>query len=333
MIVEGSADNAAALERVLCDGYDIVPVSNGLLALDVARRGPDVDLMLLDVEAPELDGYEVCRRLKSEARTRAVPVILLTSARGDGELARGLELGATDFIVRPYQTSLVRARVKNTIALWHQQRALEMLVQERTRELDDTRVAVIERLGRAAEYKDYETGVHVVRMSRYARLIALRAGVSEAEADLLMLAAPMHDVGKIGIPDHILRKRGVLDEAEYRQMQMHATFGGEIIGDHHSELLRLARDVAVYHHEKWDGSGYPHGLRGEAIPWAARVVAIADVFDALTSDRPYKSAWPVEAAVRHIASRAGQHFDPALVECFLAAVPGLLQVRQETAGN
>jgi putative two-component system response regulator len=333
LIADGVPEHRDALVVMLGVDYDVAVAHDGPQALVAAQSPRPLDLILLDVAVPLLDGYEVCRRLKADCRMRAIPVIFLASASDDEEVLRGLDLGALDYIDRPYREPLVRARLANAIALCNQQRALETRVQERTRELHETRIAVIERLGRAAEYKDYETGLHVVRMSRYARLIALHAGVREDAAELLMLAAPMHDIGKIGIPDSILKKRGVLSEEEYRQMQMHTAFGGEIIGDHHSELLKLARSVAVAHHEKWDGSGYPHGLVGESIPWAARVVAIADVFDALTSDRPYKPAWPVAAAVDHIQARAGTDFDPALVESFIAAMPEMLAVRQNLAGD
>jgi hypothetical protein len=200
-------------------------------------------------------------------------------------------------------------------------------------EIEATQREIIFTLAETGEMRSKETGYHVKRVAEFSHLFAVKYGMSEDEAELLRLAAPMHDIGKIGIPDSILKKRGVLSEEEYRQMQMHTAFGGEIIGDHHSELLKLARSVAVAHHEKWDGSGYPHGLVGESIPWAARVVAIADVFDALTSDRPYKPAWPVAAAVDHIQARAGTDFDPALVESFIAAMPEMLAVRQNLAGD
>ena len=182
---------------------------------------------------------------------------------------------------------------------------------------------IIQRLGRAAEYKDNETGMHVIRMSHYSRILGLAAGMSDAEADMLLNAAPMHDIGKIGIPDSILRKPGKLDEGEFEIMKTHCMIGAEILGDDTSELLQLAKVVALTHHEKWNGFGYPHGLSGEEIPRVGRIVAIADVFDALTSERPYKKAWSVEDAVELLQTSAGEHFDPLLVSLFVDSLPEL----------
>jgi putative two-component system response regulator len=195
-------------------------------------------------------------------------------------------------------------------------------------ELRETRLQIVQRLGTAAEYKDNETGLHVVRMSHYAKTLALAVGYSQAAAEDLLHAAPMHDVGKIGIPDAILQKPGKLTEDEWKIMRQHTEIGARIIGDHPSGLLRMAATVALNHHEKWDGSGYPHGLHGEDIPHAARVVAVADVFDALTSVRPYKRAWSVAEAVELIQRESSKHFDPELVEAFVDCLPDMLQIRE-----
>jgi putative two-component system response regulator len=220
----------------------------------------------------------------------------------------------------------VLARVRTHLALYDQTRELERKVDERTRELQNTRLQIIQRLGKAAEFRDNETGFHVSRMSRYALLIALAAGLPEAQAQLLLLSAPMHDIGKIGTPDYVLLKPGKLDAAEWAIMQQHAAIGAEILGDHDDPLLAMARSIAASHHEKWDGSGYPQGLVGQDIPLAARIVAIADVFDALTSVRPYKAAWSVERARQTIVDDAGKHFDPELIQAFLKALPDMLEV-------
>ena len=198
-------------------------------------------------------------------------------------------------------------------------------------ELRETRLQIVLRLGRAAEYKDNETGMHVIRMSHFAQQLALAAGCSPAWAEDLLNAAPMHDVGKIGIPDAVLQKPGPLDAQEWATMRRHPEIGAEIIGEHPSGVLRLARSVALAHHEKWDGSGYPQGLAGEAIPLSARIVAIADVFDALTTRRPYKAPWPVHEAMDHITAQAGQHFDPALVPLFVPLLPVLQEFRARWA--
>jgi len=213
----------------------------------------------------------------------------------------------------------VRARVRTHLSL------------VRVDELRQTRLQIVQRLGLAAEYKDNETGLHVIRMSHYTHLLARAAGLGEVEADDLLNAAPMHDVGKIGIPDAILQKNGKLDEAEWQVMRQHAQIGAEIIGEHESGLLRMARSIALTHHEKWDGSGYPNGLAGEAIPLEGRIVAIADVFDALTSVRPYKPAWPVEEALEFLRRESGRHFDPQLVELFLGILPAILEVKERWA--
>jgi len=213
--------------------------------------------------------------------------------------------------------------------LYDQTRELERKVDERTRELQNTRLQIILRLGRAAEYRDNETGFHVIRMSHYSRLIWLAAGQSKEEAELLLLASPMHDIGKIGTPDYVLLKAGKLSAEEWLLMQEHAQVGAEIIGHHADPMLEMARTIALTHHEKWDGSGYPAGLRGEAIALVGRVVAIADVFDALTSARPYKEAWSVERAVDHIQQEAGRHFDPSLVTAFMSALPEILKIRNQ----
>ncbi|HBM84255.1 MAG TPA: two-component system response regulator, partial [Halieaceae bacterium] len=223
---------------------------------------------------------------------------------------------------------VVLARVRTHLALHDQNQELERKVRQRTVQLNETRLQIIRRLGRAAEYKDNETGLHVIRMSHYARLIGLAAGMDETEAELLLNAAPMHDIGKIGIPDSILQKPGKLTPAEWEIMKTHAAIGAEILGDTEgSGLLTMASVVAVSHHEKWDGSGYPHGLAGEDIPRVGRIVAFADVFDALTSTRPYKEAWPVQRAVDWIVSQSGQHFEPHLVDCFLKCIPEMEVVR------
>jgi putative two-component system response regulator len=203
------------------------------------------------------------------------------------------------------------------------------LVEQRTEELQSTRLEIIVRLGRAAEFKDYTTGNHIVRMSQYSRLIAEAAGLGHATAELLLHGSPMHDVGKIGIPDSVLLKSGKLNSDEWKIMQRHAAIGAEIIGEHKSELLMMARAVALTHHEKWDGSGYPQGLREAAIPIAGRIVAIADVFDALTSVRPYKKAWSIEQAVQFIDNNAGIQFDPGLIPAFKSVLPDILKVQEQ----
>jgi len=315
LLVDDEPANLQVLRNILSEHYRLLFAKNGDRALALART-EQPDLILLDVMMPGKSGYEVCQALKLETTTRNIPVIFVTALSDVDDETHGFELGAVDYLTKPVSAAIVRARVRNHLSL------------VRMDELAATRLAVVQRLGRAAEYKDNETGLHVIRMSHYSRLIALEAGINEAWSDTLLHAAPMHDVGKIGIPDAILQKPGKLDPDEWQIMQRHAEIGAEIIGEDGSDLLNMARDVALYHHEKWDGSGYPRGLKGENIPIAARIVALADVFDALTSERPYKKAWPVEQATDLIREQSGQHFDPQLVQAFFDCLPAILTVRE-----
>ncbi len=243
----------------------------------------------------------------------------------------GFELGAVDYITKPISPAIVKARVRTHLSLQNQNRTLARLVSERTEELQDTRLKVIQRLGRAAEFKDNETGMHVIRMSFISKLIAQAYGGNAEWVDRLFNAAPMHDVGKIGIPDHILLKPGKLDAEEWELMKKHTIFGAEIIGDDQNPLLQMSRTIALTHHERWDGAGYPHGLAEKEIPLAGRIVAIADVFDALTSERPYKKAWTVEDAVDAINQDSGSHFDPSLIKLFNQVLPDIIEIRKKYA--
>lgn len=326
LVVDDVADNIAVLSGILRDGYRVKAALDGERALKVAATPPYPDLILLDVMMPGFSGFEVCRRLKSDPRLASIPVIFVTAMGEVENEHEGFEAGAVDYITKPVSPPIVRARVKTHLALYQHNRELDRLIALRTAELHQTRLQIIRRLGRAAEFKDNETGNHVIRMSHYSRLIGRAFGLPEPELDLLFNAAPMHDIGKIGIPDGILLKPGRLDEDEWRIMKKHPRMGAEIIGEHDNELLSSARLVALTHHECWDGSGYPGGLAGEAIPLVGRIVAIADVFDALTSLRPYKPAWPFEDAVEEIRSRSGRNFDPALVPAFLDALPEIRRI-------
>ena len=330
LIVDDTPDNISLLKAALMDEYSIKVATRGLKALEIARSMP-VDIILLDVMMPEMDGFETCRRLKEEAATRSIPVVFVT-ARGEvDDEAKGFSCGGVDYITKPISACIVRARVKTHLALYDQNRALEYRVQERTVELKESRLEILNRLGRAAEYRDNETGLHVVRMSRFCKIIALEYGLSAAEAELLLNVAPMHDIGKIGIPDRVLLKPGKLDAEERRIIETHCEIGRQIIGSHTSDLLNASATIAYTHHEKWDGSGYPQGLSGVEIPLFSRILAIADVFDALTSVRPYKKAWSSEDAVAEIKSCSGSHFDPALVGVFLGCLPKIREVKRQFA--
>jgi len=241
----------------------------------------------------------------------------------------GFSVGGVDYITKPVSPPIVKARVKTHLFLYDQNRILEEKVKERTREVNETRLEIINRLGHAAEYKDKETGTHIIRMSHISRILARGIGMPEDEAELILNSSPMHDVGKIGIPDLILMKEGPLNDEEWKIMKTHSLIGFKIIGEHPSELLRTAAITALSHHEKWDGTGYPHGQKGEEIPLVGRIAAVADVFDALTSNRPYKQAWTAEKAVDHISAESGTHFDPSIVDTFIRKLPEILRVKEQ----
>ena len=297
--------------------------------MEILAEKEKPDIVLLDIMMPEIDGYQVCQIIKSDPSMKNIPVIFITAMNDDEDEAKGFKYGAVDYITKPVSPPIVLARVATHLELYDQQHHLEKLVEERTTEIYDTRLEIVRRLGIAAEYKDNETGEHILRMSQFCQLTGHEYGLSQEEQILLLNASPMHDVGKIGIPDRILLKPGKLDEQEWEIMKTHTTIGGLIIGDHPSELLRSARMIALTHHERWDGSGYPNGLKGEKIPINGRIAAIADVFDALTSKRPYKEAWTVEDSLEEIKRGSGSHFDPKVVESFLAALPDILKIRAE----
>ena len=318
LLVDDEPTNLQVLRHILQADYRLLFATDGERALQVAREQRP-DLVLLDIMMPHMDGYAVCCALKADAATASIPVIFITALDDSQDETAGFDVGGVDYLTKPVSPPVVRARVRTHLSL------------VRMEELRETRLQIVQRLGRAAEYKDNETGMHVIRMSHFSQLLALAAGCSPAWAEDLLNAAPMHDVGKIGIPDAVLRKPGPLDADEWATMRRHPEIGAEIIGEHPSGVLQLAREIALAHHEKWDGSGYPRGLAGEAIPLSARIVAIADVFDALTTRRPYKEPWPVQEAMNHIAAQAGKHFDPALVALFAPLLPQLLEIRARWA--
>lgn len=318
LVADDEPTNLKVLKQILQDDYRLVFAKSGDDAIALATRELP-GLILLDVMMPGMTGFEACQRLKSAPVTARVPVIFVTALKEAVDETTGFAVGGVDYISKPVVPAIVRARVKTHLSL----------VQ--ADELKRTRLQIIQRLGRAAEYKDNETGLHVMRMSHYSRVLALAWGFSADMAEDLLNAAPMHDIGKIGIPDSIMLKPGKLTDEEFTMMKRHPLIGAEILGESDSQLLELARSVALYHHEKWDGSGYPHGLKGEDIPVEARIVALADVFDALTSKRPYKDAWPVEQALEHIRQQSGKHFDPQLVNLLQQQLPAILEIKERWA--
>ena len=339
LVVDDTPDNLALMHGLLRDLYRVKVANNGERALQIARSAPPPDLILLDIMMPGMDGYAVCRLLKQEAATRDIPVIFLTALAETEDERKGLELGAVDYITKPISPPIVLARVKNHLALKasadflrDKAQYLEGEVAKRTREVMAIQDVTILALASLAETRDADTGGHIRRTQFYVKALAeqLRtlpkyAGQLDDHAiAMLFKSAPLHDIGKVGIPDRILLKRGRLDEGEFAIMKTHARLGRDAIQaaeDHLGmpvEFLTTAKEIARYHQEKWDGSGYPEGLAGERIPLSARLMALADVYDALISRRIYKEPMPHADAVKSIAAGRGRHFDPDVVDAFLA---------------
>ncbi|MEW5968156.1 MAG: HD domain-containing phosphohydrolase [Pseudomonadota bacterium] len=339
LIVDDEPANLRLLDKMLGgQGYrNLVLVQDPRDAVEryLASRP---SLILLDINMPHLDGYRVMEALRALNDPLLPPIVVLTAQYGKDSLLRALGAGARDFISKPFDRNELLMRVRNLLdaqlahRMVHDQKAvLEEMVRARTEELSRTRLQIVQRLGKAAEYRDEETGNHILRMSHGCALLARALGWSEAGCDLILNASPMHDIGKIGIPDAILLKPGKFEPHEWEIMKSHTVIGGRLLESDDSDLLHMAREIALTHHEKWDGSGYPNGLAGEAIPMAGRIAALADVFDALTSVRPYKQAWTIEAAVDYLRDNRGRHFDPDLVEVFVRELPGILAIRARFA--
>ncbi len=313
LLVDDEAANLQVLRHTLQDDYRLLFAKDGNKALELAQL-EHPDLVLLDIMMPGMSGYEVCNHLKTDVRTAGIPVIFVTALCEAADEEKGLAMGAVDYINKPLNPSIAKARVRTHLTL----------VQAEA--LRRTHLQIIQRLGAAAEFKDPSTGRHITRMSHYAQAIALAAGYDDVAAQDMLSAAPLHDIGKIGVPDEILKKEGMLTDEERRVMCQHPVIGAQIIGEHDGGVLQMAHDIALYHHEKWDGTGYPAGLKGNAIPHAAHIVALADVFDALTSNRPYKKAWPLGQAFDYIQRQSGKHFSPALIELFMRVRPEIERI-------
>jgi len=321
LIIDDQEPNVHLLKRILqVEGFtQVVSTTDPREALALYQQHQP-DLVLLDLNMPYLDGFAVLDQLKSAPATLAPNVLILTAQSEASIRIRALQSGARDFLSKPFDRQEVTSRIRNLLEnhllqkeLHNQNKNLEALVEQRTAQVKETQIEALATLGKAAEFRDNETGMHVVRVGQITRLLAKAAGLDESMQEMLFLAAPMHDIGKIGIPDGVLLKPGKLDPDEWAIMLTHAAKGAEILRGQTAPVMALASEIAISHHEKWDGSGYPNGLAGEAIPLSGRLVAIADVFDALTSVRPYKKAWPLEEVYAFFQEQSGKHFDPNLI--------------------
>jgi len=339
LITDDTKTNIDVLIQALKNDYKLGVALNGAKAIEYVRANHP-DLILLDILMPGMDGFEVCRRLKDDPDTSDIPIIFITAMDSSGHKTKGFETGAVDYITKPFDITEVKARVKTHLslriaqeALKNQNAVLEQKVRERTEELEEAQIEILGRLEMAAEYRDEKTGRHIKRMSRYCGLLGRAAGLKPEDYNLLALASTMHDVGKIGISDTILLKPGKLTPEERKIMETHTTIGAKLLSGSEHAFLQVAEIIALTHHEKWDGSGYPQGLRGEEIPLFGRITCICDVFDALISERPYKKAWSMEDTLDNIRTESGADFDPDLAKLFVELEPELRKIIKEEKGK
>lgn len=356
LVVDDIQENITLLQRLLePKGYVVSGATTGTEALGSIEEAPP-DIVLLDLVMPEMDGFEVCTRLKRDPRTRHIPVIIVTGLAEHDANVRALEAGADDFLLRPIDSVLLNARLRSSLRsknlqdenrryqerLERYNEELEERIRERTVQLERSQHATVFSLARLAESRDPETGEHLERIRSYTRHIATHlAGLPQFKEELnsdfisaLYYASPLHDIGKVGIPDRILLKPGRLTPAEFEIMKSHTLVGGETLGAAVVEvgqdpLLKMGQDVAFYHHERWDGAGYPFGKKGTEIPLAARIVALADIYDALTSKRPYKEPFSHEKSKAIILEGRATHLDPDIVDAFITKEPEFIKTRYE----
>ena len=344
LAVDDEPHNILLLSRYLKHmGHDVAGAENAIVALDMLDRS--FDLILSDVMMPEMNGFEFVRTIRSNPEFDDIPIVMVTTLAEKEDRLKAVEAGANDFITKPVDPLELQVRVNSMLRqksqrdeILHYETELSSLVEARTlalqkalREVKKSHEDTIIHLSAAAEYKDEETGAHIVRMSGYSAVIAEALGLDEEEVDLIRKSSPMHDLGKIGIPDHILLKPGKLDQDEWEVMKTHAGIGAEILGAGASDYVNMGSIIALSHHEKWDGSGYPSGLSGEDIPLVGRICAVADVFDALTSKRPYKDAFSVERALEIMEQGRGSHFDPKVLDAFLENMDSVLKIKEKHA--
>jgi putative two-component system response regulator len=314
LAVDDEPNNLRVLGQILRDRYELAFACSGEEAIEAAAEHAP-DLILLDIMMPGMNGYEVCDKLKACPSTREIPVIFVTAMGEVEDEARGFDAGAVDYIQKPVSAPILLRRVETHLSL------------VRVHELEESHRQALFMLGEAGHYNDTDTGSHIWRMAAYACALAAAAGWPDHLVERLELAAPLHDTGKIGTPDAILKAPRKLTEEEWGIMRQHAEIGFGILSKSNSKIFAMAAEIAHHHHEKWDGSGYPDGLAGDTIPEVARIVALADVFDALTTKRPYKEPWSIEESLAEIRKGAGSHFEPRLVDLFEKILPELLRIK------
>jgi putative two-component system response regulator len=316
LVADDSEDIRNLFGVMLQKHYEVKFATNSDEALHAADTEPLPDLILLDVEMPSMNGYEVCKTLKANPALAHIPVIFVTGRTDPKDQAQGLMAGAVDYIIKPISAPITMLRVRTQLALLDQRRALEDEVHARTEELHETRLQLIRRLARAMEYREGGLTNRVLRVSEYVALLSHGVGLKDKVVEILSHAAPLYDIGKMGVPDYILKKSDKLNDAEWAEMRKHAEIGAKIIGEHKDPLLQQARVMALTHHERWDGDGYPGKLKGSAIPVPGRIMAVADAYEAMTSTQRHRSALPSAEAVKRIQAEGGKQFDPTVVSAF-----------------
>ncbi len=314
------------------DTLEILSFADPYDAIEQVRRHPP-DLILTDYRMPQMNGVEFIKRVRETSGSMDIPIVMITVVGARSVRYEALNAGATDFLTRPLDQYETRSRCRNLLTLRQQQsiiqdraKWLEQQVEIATHRVLARERETLLRLAKAGEYRDEDTGNHILRMAKYSRAIAEYLGLSKADCDEIEYAAPMHDIGKIGIPDHILLKPGKFSPQEWELMKQHAIIGHDILLDSESRFIQTGSIIALSHHEKYDGTGYPYGLSGEEIPLPARIVAVADVYDALRSTRPYKMAWPREKAIKYITEQSGKHFDPVCVDAFMQQLDHMYEI-------
>ena len=328
LAVDDASELLALMAKVLSTDYEVKTAADGPTALKLAASEERPDLVLLDVEMPGMSGFDVCKALKANPATAHIPVIFLTGKGESRDEMQGFVLGAVDYVTKPINAAVLIARVRTHVALANQREALQEMVRERTVQLDEAHLELIRCLGRAMEcHESAAVGKRFQRLSLYAKLLAQGAGAKPAACDLMARAAPLHDIGKLAVPAEILRRRGSLSAPDWERVRRHPEYGAAIIGEHEDTLLQLARTIALTHHEHWDGTGYPHGLKADAIPWPGRVMAIADAFEAMTTTQYYREPLSIEQAAAEILRSSGTKYDPTMVEAFRKALPAMRKVR------
>ena len=341
LVVDDEPHNIVLLEGILRKfGHEVVGAENAVVALEVLDRS--FDLVLSDVMMPVMNGFEFVSKIRENEETQDIPVIMVTTLSQRDDRLKAVEVGANDFITKPIDLVELKIRTESMLKQKAQQDEIKLfqvdlhqMVEDRTMELrealamlDEAHVETIHHLCAAAEYKDEETASHLVRMADYSRILAENIGLDEKTIQFIHTSAPMHDIGKIGIPDSILLKPGKLTAEEWDVMKKHANIGGNILSMGSSDYIKMGGVIALSHHEKWDGSGYPNGFSGDEIPLPGRICAIADVFDALTSRRPYKDSFSIEKSLKIMEEGSGKHFDPQLIDIFFDNIDDILEIQK-----